>query len=185
MSRLAFGQTGSPFLAPVVLDQGGVRYFDSVSRDAILIALFAMRVLDARQDDAKSLSFVAQVSTVQPGAVSARDTAMALVSQGYTVLVQQQFQPFMSQTIKATKDVSQLRSLTDPAKGSYAVLLAPGMGAGMSLPTPGEVGKASPATDAIVQAQARAARLKTVLVAAGAAFAAVILFQQFGKKRVF
>jgi hypothetical protein len=144
-----------------------------------------MRALDARQDDAKSLSFVAQVATVQPSDVSARDTALALVAQGYTVLAQQRFQPFMSQTVKATKDLSSLASLTDPDKGGYAILLAPGMGAGMSLPTPGtKPGQAAPVTDPIVKAQERAAKMKNVVIATGIAVSAFILLRQLGKKRV-
>jgi len=175
------------FLSPVILDQGGVKYFDALSRDAILLALAVMRAVGARQDDAKSLSFVAQVSAVQPGDVSARDTAVGLVAQGYTVLAQQKFQPFMSQTVKATKDAAQLKALTNPDGASYAILLAPGMGTTMTPPPPttgSSPGAATPVTDPIVRAQEQAARLKSALLVAGAAFGVVLLVQQFRKKRV-
>lgn len=183
MSLAAVG--ADPFLSAVILDQGGVKYFDALSRDAILLALAVMRAVGARQDDAKSLSFVAQVAAVQPGDVSARDTAVGLVAQGYTVLAQQKFQPFMSQTVKATKDMSQLKALTNPEGASYAILLAPGMGTAMTPPTTGSSpGAATPVTDPIVRAQEQAARLKSALLVAGAAFGIVILVQQFRKKRV-
>jgi len=175
---------GGDFLAPVILDQAGVKYFDALSRDAILLALAVMRAAGAQADDAQSLSFVAQAAIPQPGDVSARDTAVGLVAQGYTVLAQQKFQPFMSSGLKATKDLSQLASLTKTEGSSYAILLAPGMGATTAPPTPGAPpGTATPVTDPVVKAQEAAARLKTMLMVAGGALGAVILFQQFTKKR--
>jgi hypothetical protein len=183
MSLAAVG--ADPFLSLVIREQGDVRYFEALSRDAILLALAAMRASGAKADDAKSLSFVAQAAIPQPGDVSARDTAVGLVAQGYTVLAQQKFQPFMSQGIKATKDVSQLPSLTRSDGASYAVLLAPGMGATTTLPTPGSTpGAATPVTDPIVKAQEQAARLKSALLVAGGAIGLVLLVQQFRKKRV-
>jgi hypothetical protein len=187
MSLVAVGAAGDPFLTPVLLNQGGVQYFDQISRDAILLALAVMRAVGAREDDAKSLSFVAQVSIPQATDVSARDTAVGLVAQGYTILAQQKFQPFMSQTIKATKDMSQLVSLTKTEGASYAVLLAPGMGTSMTLPLPTTgtaPAGANPVTDPIVKAQEQAAKTKTIFIVAGAALGIFLLVQHFGKNRV-
>jgi len=182
---MSLSAVGGDFLTPVILSQGGVQYFDALSRDAILLALAVMRAAGAKQDDAKSLSFVAQAAIPQPGDVSARDTAVGLVAQGYTVLAQQKFQPFMSSGLKATKDLSQLASLTKTEGASYAILLAPGMGATTAPPTPGGApGAATPVTDPIVKAQEAAARMKTTLLVAGAAFGLVILVQHFRRKRV-